>query len=150
MSIATDYGYLDSSQGLTWDECVPFMCGAPGSLAQKEACSNAGYAGVFGCSEPPCVSSGNGCPAPSIPASSVPRVTQAQIGTTSKFPSGKITHLTPQTLVQPLPNITSSLAPAPVSSNCTPWDELNQAISDHPVIAIAALAGLYLLLKGRR
>jgi len=150
MSIATQYGYPDSSQGLTWDECVPFMCGAPGSLAQKMACSQAGYAGVFGCSEPPCVQSGNGCP--SIP-SATPRPTQAQItGVVSAQPQQPATKLTPQTLVRPMPDITAMLAPAPPAP-CSAWQDLNAAIQSAPILSIAILAGAYLLLrpkKGRR
>ena len=141
------WNYPDSSMGLTFAECVGYMCGAPGSQAQKDACSQAGYAGAEACVDPICVQNGYGCQTTtsSIPAP-VPRVTQSQIA------NQPVTRLTPQTLVPRLPNIVSALAPAPPAPNCTAWEELNGAISEHPVIAMAILAGLYLLLKnkGRR
>ncbi len=141
------WNYPNSSMGLTFAECVGFMCGAEGTQAQKDACSQAGYAGAEACVDPICVQNGYGCPATtfSIPAP-VPRVTQSQIT------NQPVTRLTPQTLVPRLPNIVSALAPAPPAPSCTAWEELNGAISEHPAIAIAALAGLYLLLKpkGRR
>ena len=134
------WNYPDSSMGLTFAECVGFMCGSEGSQAQKDACSQAGYSGAEACVDPICVQNGYGCPASSTPTSA--RVTQSQIGT-----SQPVSRLTPQTLVARMPNIAAMLAPAPPSPNCTAWQQLNQAISEHPAIAVVALAGLYLLLK---
>jgi hypothetical protein len=140
--------------GLTFEECAPFMCGQDGSQSQLLACAQAGYNGNLGCDNPICIQGGY-CPTPAaatpnLPAQPVPRVTQAQIGVAqSAAPSQPVTRLTPQTLVRPLPNITASLAPAPPAPNCTPWDQLNQAISEYPLIAVAALAGLYFLLRQR-
>jgi hypothetical protein len=153
MSASTN-GFPASSMGLTYEECLPFLCGQSGSQAQMTACAMAGYNGNLGCDNPACSAY---CPTaqpsqtPSgstIPATPVPRVTQAQIGTTQTQPAAPAVKLSPQTLQRPLPSITSALAPAPPAPNCTAWDELNGAIEQYPIIAVGILAGLYFLLRG--
>ncbi len=146
MSIASEWGYPESSQGLTFEQCVPYMCGQPGPQASINACAVAGYTGNFSCAESPCTETGNGC---TLVSASAP-ITPAQIGTQSAPRSrGKRSGLTPQNLVPIFPDITARLAPVPAA--CSSWDNLNAAIEQNPVIAVAVLAGLYFLLrkKGR-
>lgn len=60
--------------------------------------------------------------------------------------------LTPQTLVQPFPDITAVLAP--VQPQCSSWDQLNAWINANPAIAAFGLAMVYFFFrsqqKGRR
>lgn len=55
--------------------------------------------------------------------------------------------LTPQSLVRTSPDITAVFEPQPVP--CSSWQSFNSTIEDHPAIAVAVLAGLYLLLRKR-
>ena len=154
MSASTN-GFPASSMGLTYEECLPVLCGQSGSQAQMTACAMAGYNGNLGCDNAACAPY---CPAAqaaavppgstAVPATPTPRVTQTQIGTTKTQPSAPAVKLTPQTLQRPLPSITSALAPAPPAPNCTAWDQLNGAIEQYPIIAVGILAGLYFLLRG--
>jgi len=155
VSVATEWGYPDTSMGLTFEECVPFLCGESGTTAQITACAQAGYTGAFGCSDQICSESGFGCPAASLPATPSTPVTQSDIGTAQTQPTRSQKpgpRLTPQTLVRSFPDITAALAPAPPAPVCDLWQEMNGWIEDNPLIAAAVLAGVFFLArkKGRR
>lgn len=80
-------------------------------------------------------------------ASSQPPANVTVMPNTAPSPVPAPTKLTPQSLVQPLPDVTAIFNPLPVP--CSSWQELNAAIEQNPVIAVAVLAGLYLLLRKR-
>ena len=117
--------------------CIPYQCGYdPFNLANKYACSAAGYAGVLSCNSSQCA---DWCPN----SNAAPAVATAAkaIG----FPA----KLTPQNLVRPVPDITEALRPVTVAQ-ATGWCGLNQSISDHPMVAVGILAGAFLLLRRSR
>ena len=59
--------------------------------------------------------------------------------------------LTPENIVQPLPQITqNAIPPVPVSGQCDWWSELNGAIAQNPGMAVLILAGATYLLWRKR
>ena len=54
--------------------------------------------------------------------------------------------LTPQNIVQPLPDIVAVVAPLPIPQPVSIWCELNAAITNNPLLAVAALGGIAFLL----
>jgi len=68
-------------------------------------------------------------------------------------PLQAIPTLTPQNIIPPLPNITRTLAPQPVSvPSCEPWCVVNAWITENPALAVAIVLGAAALLwpKGSR
>lgn len=55
--------------------------------------------------------------------------------------------LTPQNLAKPLPDITAVLTPVRVP-DCSCWEKLNSWIGDNPLVAVAALGGAFLFMRG--
>lgn len=130
-----------SVQAPTGNDCLPYQCGADSSnIAALMWCSSYGQAAAFPCSDSECdpVRSMLNC---SGPATSAP----------AQAPIKGIPALSPQNIVQPLPDVTATLAPVPECPHSL-WCNLNQAIAQNPIIAIAALAGAAFLLwpKGAR
>lgn len=121
------------SEQATFADCLPYTCGAnPEEMLPRQWCAWWGRSGARACVDPACQPWRNQIPGcaplpPLIPPQPVP-VTMPV--------------LTPQNIVQPLPDITS-IAPMPLAENdCSLWCVLNGAITAHPVIAVAILVGV--------
>jgi len=123
---------------MTRADCIPYMCGQdPSNYSARYACSMAGYSGNLTCLEAECAPY---CPnqsqAPAVAAAAVAIKIQPK--------------LTAQNVAQPIPAITDALLPscptAPPAGLCS----LNQAITDHPIIAVGVLVGLFALASGGR
>ena len=56
--------------------------------------------------------------------------------------------LTPENVAQPLPDITTALAPGPVA--CSQWAQLNGMITDNPIVAVVALSALFVFLYPKK
>jgi hypothetical protein len=127
-------------------DCLPYQCGADSSNGGAlQWCSMWGQAGAKPCYSPECAPAaqwlGN-CiqPAVAAPTAAVVPTTPA-----APAPAPAIPVLTPQNIVQPLPDITAVVAPIPEQS-CSFWCDLNTAIAANPMIAVAVLAGAAFLL----
>ena len=123
----------------TGNQCLAYQCGADSSnIAALEWCSEWGQAGAFPCTDVQCqpVAQYLNCAPPAAPAAPV-QVAPVQ--------------LTPQNIVQPLPDITGTLAP-PAAPPPSIWCEVNAWIAANPWLAVGILAGGALLLwpKGGR
>lgn len=126
-----------------YSDCVPYQCGVDGqNNAAQMWCSWWSHPGVKTCIDPQCqqyLSMMPHCALPS-PAPSQP-------------PAPPIPTLTPENIVAPLPDITRVLAPSPSPvPSCTPWCVINGWIGEHPLLAVAMVAGAAVLLwpKGGR
>jgi hypothetical protein len=124
-------------------DCLPYICGVDGPDPVKQWCAFWGRSGArAGCVDPNCADWRD-----MIPYCSLPQVPSA--------PAPVIPALTPENIVQPLPDITTVLQAQPVQPDCSGWDKLNGAIGANPGVAIAVLAGFALAVfvhhkKGRR
>lgn len=115
----------------TREDCVPYMCGAdPGNQQARLWCAQHGFVGALTCTDPQCQPYRS-----AIPACTLPQVYGAALA------PPQIVTLTPQNIVQPLPDITSVTAPtpAPQGAPCSFWCDLNRAISEHPLVAVLLL-----------
>lgn len=129
----------------TASDCLLYQCGGdPTNDLARQWCSYWGQVGAFACADAQCapvLSQLTNCPQPAI-AANVPAPVLPDLPV-----------LTPQNITQPLPDITSWTAPAPVSTpSCSLWCVINQAIDDNPLLAVLALAGASFMLwpKGSR
>ena len=141
-TLITDPG----STPATADDCIPYQCGvAPSNMAARQWCSWYGHVGARVCMDPSCAPYRDqlqGCTLPLPPAASPPPPAIAP---------ENIPVLTPANIVQPLPNITATFRPAPVGvPSCSFWCVLNGAISDHPYIALGAIAAIAALAWKRK
>ena len=135
-------------QAPTDADCLPYRCGAdPTNIHAIEWCSMWGKIGVLGCNSPECdpvrqyLTSCTPPPVPGLPAPS-PVVT---------IPPAAVPMLTPQNIVQPIPDIVATVAPVPETvPACSLWCDVNRAIIDNPLIAIVALGAFYMLARGKR
>lgn len=138
------------SQSPAPGDCLPYQCGADSSNGGAlQWCSTWGQAGVKPCYSPECGPAAqylSNCIQPAQPPP-----TAAVIPTSAPMPAPAIPVLTPQNIVQPLPDITAVVAPEP-EPTCSFWCDLNSAIAANPMIAVAILAGAAFLLwpKGAR
>ncbi len=134
----------------TEDDCLAYICGVDGPDPAKEWCAFWGHSGAKpGCVSPECADWRG-----MIPYCSLPQVPSSTPGA-PPLSAPIIPALTPENIVQPLPDITTVLQAQPVQAECTAWDKLNGAIGANPGIAIAVLAGLAIAVfvhhkKGRR
>lgn len=129
-------------------DCLPYRCGGdPYNTAARQWCSMFGRAGVLSCNSPECDPVRQyltNCTPPIAPA--VP-VQAGPVPVPLALPPPV---LTPANIVQPIPDITATVAPEPLPS-CSLWCDLNRAIAAHPWIAAAVLAAGYLAMrKGNR
>lgn len=121
-------------------DCVPYQCGAdPSNQAARMWCSYNGQVGSRPCTDPAC--------APFL--SQIPACTLPQIPAT---PAPVIPTLTPANIVQPLPDITQTLMPQPMTvPDCSLWCVLNGAIAANPLVATIVLAGVaFAIWKGSK
>jgi hypothetical protein len=132
-----------SSTQPTGNQCLAYQCGAdPTNTAALEWCSFWNQAAALPCSDPQCdpVRALLNCTppivAPSHPAG--PPVIPALPG---------VPTLTPLSITQPLPDITATLGPVPVSD---PWCEFNTWLNANPLLAVGILAGTAFVLWPRR
>lgn len=114
-------------------QCLPYQCGADsGNLAALQWCSFFGQAAVYPCSDANC------------------DPVRALLVCNEPGPSPSIPQLTPQNIVQPIPDITAIVVPAPEPPcECSFWCDLNQTISANPLAAVAVLLGAAWLLWPR-
>lgn len=135
------------SEQATWEDCLPYMCGAnPTESLPRMWCSFWGRSGARACVDNQCAPWRSMIPACSLPT---PLPTPEQPRPT---PPPPIPTLTPQNIIQPLPDIAQPLEPVVLAvPDCSLWCVINGAIAENPALAVAALAGLALLLwpKGR-
>lgn len=106
-------------------DCIPYQCGADaGNQGARMWCSYYGQVGSRVCLDPACAPWRDqipGCTLP-YPATQPPPI------------------LTPQNIVQPLPDIGAMLSPVPVPDpERSLWCDLNAAIAQHPFIALGVL-----------
>lgn len=131
-----------ASQQPTGDDCLPYKCGVAGDDAVLGWCSFYGQPGALpGCVHPDCAPYRDMiryCTLPQVP------------GTDAQETVNAIPTLTPENIVQPLPDITVVLQPQPVFPDCSMWSRVNGAIAEHPVIAIAVLAGFAIAVFAHR
>jgi hypothetical protein len=121
-------------------QCLPYKCGAdPTNTPAREWCSFWGQSGSLSCVDPSCAPFPVTCPTPAL---GLPAPDQVQ---------PNLPMLTPSNILQPLPDITAAVAPAPLADDSL-WCSLNGAISDNPLLAVMILASAAVLLwpKGRR
>lgn len=121
-------------------DCLPYKCGADASNTDAlQWCSLWGQAGNLSCGDPSCAPWAS-CPAPAV-ATPAPAQVQPQLPI-----------LTPQNIVQPLPDVAAAVAPAPVAQDDSMWCQINGAIAENPMLAVLALAAAAVLLwpKGGR
>jgi hypothetical protein len=146
-------------------QCLPYQCGVDSTNDPAvEWCSYWGQVAARTCMDPVCAPylSMLDCAPPSGPAGiAVPPTlaqvfapnTPAAIGTYVPPPQvvPNLPILTPSNVVQPLPDITATLAPEPFAP-CGCWQNLNEWIWDNPFAAVAILLGGAFVLwpKGRR
>lgn len=130
----------------TAEDCLPYICGAnPGETLPRLWCAFHGRSGALACNAPQCAPY-----KPYIPDCSLPQV-PAAAPSLPPPPPPQIPVLTPANIVQPIPDITETVAPHayPVPS-CSLWCVLNGAITDHPLIAVALLVGVAALAWPRK
>ena len=133
----------------TPSQCAPYKCGIDQSNAAAifwcGYWGQEGFGGAQPCSSPACApykSQIPGCniiaPGPTDPPAPSP-----------VYPPPV---LTPQSILQPLPDITQANTPVLISTGGSCWCTLNQFIVDNPLLAALALAtaAFLLLPKGKR
>ena len=125
-------------------DCMPFLCGAdPNNSAVRYWCSYWNQVQMPACEDPECApyrAQVPGCnvvlPTPQAPNPPQPVVPPVM--------------LTPQSIVQPMPNITQPNTPVPLpvpDTSC--WCNLNQWIEDNPILAGLVLVGFGLAVLPR-
>lgn len=123
---------VDQPQG---DDCQPYLCGVTGDDAILMWCGFWGKSGTkAGCVDPECANWRNLIPYCSLPQ--VPASTPY-----AAPPPPLIPTLTPENIVQPLPDITTVLQPQPVQIECGTWAQVNNVIAENPLLAGLVLAG---------
>lgn len=163
------------------DDCLPYQCGAdPASDLPRMWCSFWGHSGTRSCavdvscqpylaripfchdlvaeiaavSAPQTVSPTESVPPAVSLSPAVTRPADLALPAAAMLPlPSTIPTLTPQNIVQPLPDISEMLAPRPVPlPDASLWCVLNGAIEEHPLIAGLILAGGIWLLwrKGKQ
>ena len=134
---------------VTRARCIPLMCGVPSSPPDLALmCSEMGAVGNLSCGDPSCtpyaveLAAAKVCPqVASIVAGPLPSQTITTADLTN--PTKPSAPLTTANIMTPLPSITASYHPVPAPvPDTNPWCQINQAILDHPVIALALLAGV--------
>lgn len=118
------------------ESCLAYQCGA-GEMDEASllACAQAGYSGVKSCGDPAC--------APYCPNRVVaPLITAPPLQVTPATPQAAPAVLTPQSIVQPMPDITRTLQPVVIieQQSCDWWQSLNGAINGNPGVATLVLA----------
>jgi hypothetical protein len=121
-------------------DCLPYQCGADSAnQAARMWCSFHGQVGSRSCMDPACEPWRS-----QIPGCNLTYTLPALVNGTllvPPHPPAAPPVLTPQSIVQPLPDIAAMLAPVAVASpRCSVWCDLNAAIQEHPLIALAILA----------
>lgn len=130
----------DPSIPATAADCLPYQCGADSSNTEAlQWCSFWGQAGVLSCVNPSCApwaSCQPGAAGGPAPAQAAPQLPV----------------LTPQNIVQPLPDVAAAVAPVPVADDSSLWCQINGAIAENPMLAVLTLAAMAVLLwpKGTR
>jgi hypothetical protein len=129
-------------------QCAPYQCGIDQSNAAaifwcgfwgQEA-----FGGAQPCSSPAC--------APykaQIPGCSIIAPTPLAPFVPTPTPDFPPPVLTPVNIVQPLPDITQPNTPVAISDTSC-WCSLNEAIRDHPVLAVLALAAGTMLMMPKK
>lgn len=130
-----DGSIVDPSTIATLEQCIPGQCGW-GDLNYKLWCASSGQVGNRTCKDPACAPF---CPSQSV--FSIPPQISNPVA-----PAAMPVALTPQNIVQPLPDIVAVVAPLPIPQPVSIWCELNAAITNNPLLAVAALAGVAFLL----
>ena len=146
-----------NSQAPTDAECIPYRCGADASnLGARLWCAYYGRGGNQPCLDVCDQYSSEGASTCAIsivapePASTAVANAHVSKAVQAAAPPGAPAVLTPQSIVQPLPDITAVFAPIPVS-NCSGWQSVNGWVQDNPLLAGALLFGAYLLAaRGKR
>ena len=136
----------------TREDCIPYMCGAdPANQNARMYCSWHGRSGAMpGCTDPECAPYKSAIPYCTLPVATPAPAASIFTPPVPPPPPPPLT-LTPANIVQPLPDITRTLAAQPATVECSLWSQLNGAIANHPGVALAILAGAtYLVWKGNR
>jgi hypothetical protein len=128
-------------------QCLPYQCGEDSSnTAALMWCAWWGQSGVKACTDPACAPYQQACvmkssPPPAVTnAAAAPAVAKAIAQSPTPMPA----KLTPQNIVQALPDVTLALQPVQVES-CSSWDAVNGWISDNAVLAGLLLAGVFVI-----
>ena len=130
----------DPNTPATAADCLPYQCGADASNTDAlQWCSIWGQSGVLSCGDPSCA------PWASCQPGAVGAPAPAQV-------QPQLPVLTPQNIVQPLPDVAAAVAPVPVAEDSGLWCSLNGAIAENPMLAVLTLAAVAVLLwpKGAR
>lgn len=132
-------GPVSTSTPATRADCVPYMCGYdPTNIDVRAWCSEYGQAASLPCTHPDCAPWKDSVPACSLPAAPPPSNPIA--AALAPAPPPPPPTLTPYNIAQPLPDITIALAPVPILAPCSWWAQLNGAIEENPLIALALVA----------
>ena len=124
---------IDQPEG---DDCLPYICGVNGEDAVLMWCGFWGHSGAKpGCVSPECAAWRD-----QIPYCGLPQVPASTPFTNPPAPP-LIPTLTPENIVQPLPDITTVLQPQPVQIECGAWAQINATIAANPLLAGLVLAG---------
>jgi hypothetical protein len=124
-------------------QCLAYQCGIDSdNAAAIQWCAQSGQVGAFGCGDVECAPllALMNCAVPAVGGPAPPQAAPV------------LPVLTPQNITQPLPDITSAVAPVAVAQSCSLWCDLNGAIAANPLMAVLILAGGAFLLwpKGKR
>jgi hypothetical protein len=147
------------------DDCVAIQCGVhPSPPDRISICEAMGQTGTRSCIDPACqihlkvLQSQGTCPAtPTVlavpPAAPSIMPTQASANPPAGQPASPPPVLTPQNIVQPVPDITQAWNPVPSPTQKRSfWCDINGSIDAHPAIAAAvlAIAALIVMHDGNR
>lgn len=137
-----------NTQSPTDAQCIPYRCGAdPSNVGARLWCGYWGRGGNTPC-HPECGKYGAnlcliGVVQPPQPSTTIAN-TNVSKAVAAAVPPSVPARLTPQSIVNPLPDISLTLAPVPVAT-CSDWQGLNGWIADHPLLATGILAGAFIL-----
>ena len=137
-----------NSQSPTDAQCIPYRCGAdPNNIGARLWCGYWGRGGNTPCHRE-CGSYGAYLCARSVvqPPQPSTAISNANVSkaVTAAAPPSLPAKLSPQNIVNPLPDITQALAPVSVST-CSTWQGFNGWIQDNPLIAAGILAGAFVI-----
>jgi hypothetical protein len=128
----------------TQAQCLPFECGVdPTNSDVRYWCGFWGQIQTPACEDPQCAPYRAQVPGCNVVASTpqIPNPPQPAVAPVM---------LTPQSIVQPMPNITQANAPVPLPvSDGSCWCQLNQWIDQNPILAGLILVGFGLAVLPR-
>lgn len=136
------------------DTCQQIQCGTitqeQAGMDLLQACSAAGYVGARVCGDPVCAPYGGcGTPGPASSSTPMPSATTATMPSITNTAAvvAPVQVITPLGMQQRMPQIVNS-QPAVMVAPCS--DSFAQWVSDNPMLAVGALAGLAFLMLGKK